>query len=415
MSSEAQLKKMIEQRCESRNLDYKERLNWDRATNDEKCAVVKDILAFFNTQNGGVMIFGVQDKSLELVGLTDNEFASFDTTKVNDFLQRYTDPSSACEVQKFKVGDQRVVVIGVAEFKDVPVVCKRDANSSRDPSKVILKAGGLYIRTDKATSVIVPSAEEMRDLVNRALLKRGDQLVNTIEALVQRSDAVYEENIEELVAARTKHLRQSIENIERSYDITIEALGSALDLKTSDMGGHSKRVTAYTIGLARAMGSSVDEIRMIARGAFLHDIGKLAIPDSILLKPGVLNEDEFRRVQEHCHRGYQIVRRIPFLADSAEIVYAHHEKFDGSGYPRGLKGEEIPVGARFIALANTLDVMTSDQPYRSRKPLTAAIEEIEGCSGRQFDPTIVKVFLSMPKNIWSDLRGDIESDRYLEN
>jgi putative nucleotidyltransferase with HDIG domain len=160
------------------------------------------------------------------------------------------------------------------------------------------------------------------------------------------------------------------------------------------------------------MGLSGDQIRIIARGAFLHDIGKMAIPDQILKKPGKLDAEETAIMREHCYRGYQIVRRIPFLAEAAEIVYAHQEKYDGTGYPRGLKGDEIPLGARIFSIADTLDAMTSDRPYRARLPLSVARDEIVAWSGRQFDPEMVKVFLSMPENIWGDLRKDIDTQIY---
>ena len=114
-------------------------------------------------------------------------------------------------------------------------------------------------------------------------------------------------------------------------------------------------------------------------------------------------------MREHCYRGYQILRRIPFLTEASEIVYSHQEKFDGTGYPRGLKGEEIPLGSRIFSVADTLDAITSNRPYRAAQTLSAAREEIHRWSGRQFDPEVVKVFLSMPENIWSDLRKDIDA------
>jgi putative nucleotidyltransferase with HDIG domain len=166
-------------------------------------------------------------------------------------------------------------------------------------------------------------------------------------------------------------------------------------------------VTAFTIAIARAIGLSSEQIRVIARGAFLHDIGKMAIPDAILRKPGKLDPDEVAIMREHCYRGYQIVKKIPFLAEAAEIVYSHQEKFDGTGYPRGLKNEEIPRGARIFSIADTLDAMTSNRPYRAALPDSAAREEIDRWSGRQFDPELVKVFLSMPEHIWPALREDI--------
>ena len=167
-----------------------------------------------------------------------------------------------------------------------------------------------------------------------------------------------------------------MQDLERSYDITLEAMGDALDLRDQETEGHSKRVTAYTIALARAMGVEADELQIIARGAFLHDIGKIATPDSILLKPGSLNAEEMAIMSEHCERGYEMVRKIPFLREAAEIVYAHQERFDGTGYPRGLSGEEIPLGARIFAIADTLDAMTSDRPYRKGTTFAAATKEI---------------------------------------
>src|SRR5262249_36720040 len=117
-------------------------------------------------------------------------------------------------------------------------------------------------------------------------------------------------------------------------------------------------------------------------------------------------------MREHAYRGYQMLKRIPFLHEASEIVYAHQERYDGTGYPRGLKGDEIPLGARIFSIADTLDAITSDRPYRPAQTLSAARKEIEVWSGRQFDPEIVKVFLSMPENIWDDLRKEIDSKIY---
>jgi putative nucleotidyltransferase with HDIG domain len=226
---------------------------------------------------------------------------------------------------------------------------------------------------------------------------------------VQRQIEIYKNNLEQLVTARTNMLHEAMSDLERSYDITLEALGDALDLRDAETEGHSKRVTAYTIALARAMGLPASQLRVIARGAFLHDIGKIAIPDSILLKPGTLDADEIQQMREHCTRGYEMIRKIPFLAEAAEIVHAHQEKFDGTGYPRGLSGEDIPLGARAFSLADTLDAITSDRPYRQARSFEFAREEISRCSGTQFDPAVVKVFLSMPIDLWKDLRREITS------
>ena len=240
--------------------------------------------------------------------------------------------------------------------------------------------------------------EQLLATVRRALENRRLKLENR----------AYQTDLEALVEARTEQLRKALVDLERSYDITLEALGDALDKKDAETEGHSKRVTAFTIAIARAMGLSKDQIAVIARGAFLHDIGKMAVPDAILRKPGKLTPDEILIMQEHCYHGYEILKKIPFLGEAAEIVYAHQERYDGTGYPRGLKGEQIPLGARMFSVADTLDAITSDRPYRPAQSLTAARIEIEKWSGRQFDPEVVKVFLSMDENIWPDLRKEVD-------
>ncbi len=244
-----------------------------------------------------------------------------------------------------------------------------------------------------------------------------EQLLNTVSRALENrrlkvENRTYQTNLESLVKARTDQLQAAMASLERSYDITLETLGDALDLKDRETEGHSKRVTAFTIAIARAMGLPREQINTIARGAFLHDIGKIAIPDRILNKPGKLEPDEMTIMKEHAYHGYQIVKKIPFLAEAADIVYSHQEHFDGSGYPRGLKGEQIPLGARIFSVADTLDAITSDRIYRAAQSLQAARAEIATWAGRQFDPEVVKVFLEMPDNIWDDLRREIHDQIY---
>ena len=224
---------------------------------------------------------------------------------------------------------------------------------------------------------------------------------------VARRNTTYRNSLEHLVEARTGLLREAMFELERSYDTTLEALGDALDLKDSETEGHSRRVTAYTIALARSMGVDPTDMKTIKHGAFLHDIGKMAIPDAILLKPGRLEAEEQVTMRKHCLSGYQIVRKIPFLKEAADIVYSHQEHFDGGGYPRRLRGEEIPLGARIFAVADTLDAITSDRPYRRGSPFSAARNEISRCTGTQFDPRVVEAFLSMPSEVWEELRDAI--------
>jgi len=219
----------------------------------------------------------------------------------------------------------------------------------------------------------------------------------------------YQRNLENLVEKRTAELRGALQQLEQSYDETLEALGGALDLKDAETEGHCKRVTAYTITIAREMASDLVPLPQIARAAFLHDIGKMAIPDRILRKPGPLNDEERTIMRTHCEVGYNMLIRIPFLREAAEIVLSHQEFYDGSGYPRGLRGEDIPLGARIFAVADALDAMISDRPYRKALSVEHARQEIARCSGSQFDPDVVKVFLSLPPSLWTELRENVEA------
>ena len=244
-----------------------------------------------------------------------------------------------------------------------------------------------------------------------------EQLLNTVgRALEHRrlkaENRNYQTNLESLVEARTDQLQAAMSDLERSYDITLQALGDALDLKDAETEGHSRRVTAFTIAIARAMGVPREQILVIARGAFLHDIGKMAIPDNILRKPGKLDDDERALMREHCYHGYQMLKKIPFLTEACDIVYSHQEHFDGSGYPRGLKATEIPLGARIFSVADTLDAIISDRPYRPARTLAEARKEIKVWAGRQFDPEVVDVFLKMPDDIFEDLRREINAQTY---
>ena len=202
--------------------------------------------------------------------------------------------------------------------------------------------------------------EQLLAIVRRAMENRR----------LKQENLAYQTKLESLVAARTDMLRRALADLERSYDITLEALGDALDLKDAETEGHSKRVTAFTIAIARAMELPHDHIRIIARGAFLHDVGKMAIPDAILRKPDRLSPEEQEIMRQHAQLGYRMLRRIPFLREAADIVYSHQERFDGSGYPRGLKGDQIPLGARIFAIADTFDAITSDRPYRAAQSIS---------------------------------------------
>jgi cyclic di-GMP phosphodiesterase len=237
--------------------------------------------------------------------------------------------------------------------------------------------------------------------VNRALEKK--RLEKELEE--------YRLHLEEMVAKRTAQLQDALLRIEQTYDETLEALGAALDLRDTETEGHSRRVSLYCLELARRIQCNDEQVKQIARGSYLHDIGKIGIPDSILLKPSKLTPDERVKMEAHAQIGFELVSRIAFLAPAAEIVLTHQERYDGTGYPEGLKGEQIPLGARIFAIADTLDAMTSDRPYRKALPFSAAVQEITRESGRQFDPEVVKAFLSVPEETWKDIRAKVEERR----
>ncbi len=193
-----------------------------------------------------------------------------------------------------------------------------------------------------------------------------------------------------------------LEGLRRTVSESIRALAGAIEAKDPYTRGHSERVTHYVQLIARAMGLPRADRDRLVRAAVLHDVGKIGIPSAVLNKPGRLDSHEFRLIQKHPEMGVEIVREIQAMAETLEIIRAHHERVDGKGYPAGLKGDEIPLGARILAVADTFDAMTSDRPYRKGLPPEAAYEEIDRCAGAQFDPEVARVFLEGAPR-WPDL------------
>jgi HD-GYP domain-containing protein (c-di-GMP phosphodiesterase class II) len=212
-----------------------------------------------------------------------------------------------------------------------------------------------------------------------------------------------------MVSQRTQELQAAMTELEHSHSATLEALGSAIDLRDGPTAGHSRRVLLYSVKIAEAIGGMEDQLKTLGMGAWLHDIGKLAIPDGILLKPGALNEQEREIMQRHVALGYDLVKGIPFLADAAEIILAHHERHDGSGYPRGLRGKDIPMFARIFAVADSFDAMTSGRPYRSALPVQTARRVIDAGRGKLFDPEIVDAFFAVGEAAWQLISADSQT------
>jgi HD-GYP domain-containing protein (c-di-GMP phosphodiesterase class II) len=199
-------------------------------------------------------------------------------------------------------------------------------------------------------------------------------------------------------------------DLEQSYDDTLETLAAALDTRDHETEGHSRRVVEYTSRLAGEIGLPEAEIRVIRRGALIHDIGKIGVPDAILNKPGPLSSEEQRIMARHPEAGYAMLRGIAHLTREARIVLTHQERWDGTGYPLGLRGEEIPLEGRLFAIADTFDAITSDRPYRRAQPIAVARQVIADEAGRQFDPWLVEAFLRVPDAEWHGIRARIGAE-----
>lgn len=269
-----------------------------------------------------------------------------------------------------------------------------------------VEVGVAAMRSGADDYLVKPLSENaVQASLERALHKQ--QLEQQVES--------YRQCLEEMVAQRTEQVRTALRQLAESYEDTLEALGAAIDLRDSETAGHSRRVCFYSLEIARALGCSGVQLGGLARGAYLHDIGKLGIPDAILLKPGPLTTEERAVMQEHVQIGFGLVKGIPFLADAAEIILTHHERYDGSGYPMGLKREEILLAARIFAVADTLDAITSDRPYRRASPFHAGLDTVRREAGRLFDPQVVDAFLGIPAETWPEIARRQSSARYMRN
>jgi HD-GYP domain-containing protein (c-di-GMP phosphodiesterase class II) len=203
---------------------------------------------------------------------------------------------------------------------------------------------------------------------------------------------------------RSKELEQALDSVREMYVATMTSLAQVVEAKDSTTRGHLDRTQRYGLALAQRVDPEMAARQEVAYGFFLHDIGKVGIPESVLCKPGPLTEDEWAIMRTHPAIGAQIVEPIRFLEGAVEIVRTHHERWDGRGYPIGLRGEQIPLAARVFAIADCFDAMTSDRPYRSAMSFDQAFEEIRLGAGTQFDPDVVSVFLDLTAEggLWAE-------------
>lgn len=256
----------------------------------------------------------------------------------------------------------------------------------------------------------VKNAFERRDLIleNRLYQKH-------LEALVENQTS----EIRQLLSKeqeRSSELNKALEEIQITHDATIDALSAALDYRDNETEGHSQRVVRYSLEIGKVLGLERRNLEVLARGTLLHDIGKIGVPDSILWKPGKLTDEEWVEMRKHVEYGFKMLKSIHFLRDAALIVQHHHERYDGSGYPDRMSGDNIIIGARIFAIADTYDAMTTDRPYRKALTDRDAREEIKRCNGTQFDPKITEAFFQIPVEQWFNIKDDVDKQlrRYKE-
>jgi putative nucleotidyltransferase with HDIG domain len=214
----------------------------------------------------------------------------------------------------------------------------------------------------------------------------------------------YESYLEEMVAQRTEELDGALHSLGDAYRTTLKALTAALETRDSETHGHSERVVNFSLRLGHELGLDEEQMRSLEFGSLLHDIGKIGVPDAILRKPARLTEDEWVRMREHPLHGQKILRGIKFLEGAARVVAQHHERWDGSGYPLGLSGEEIDLNARIFAVADAFDAITSDRVYRRGRSYEEALGELDAFIARQFDPRVVEAFRRVPQKEWDEIR-----------
>ncbi len=302
------------------------------------------------------------------------------------------------------LSDARAAMKALSEFH--PEVCILDFKMPHKLGSEILDA---IKEADPTIEVIFLTAENETSLAVD-LMKRGaidfllkpvelNQLSMSVERafehrrLVKENEA-YRLHLEQLVAEKTSALNDALNSITAVHSATLQALSMALDFRDQSTSGHSSRVADLTAGAAKSMGVEGPALVQIEHGALLHDIGKLKIPDRVLWKPERLNEEEWTIMKRHAQYGFEFLRHLEWLKEAAELVLSHHEKYDGSGYPRGLVGEDIPFGARVFAIVDAVDAMMYQRPYNKPISFKAASAEVRRCAGVHFDPHLVEPTLN---------------------
>ena len=270
---------------------------------------------------------------------------------------------------------------------------------------------GIRQADSDAAVIVLTGAADVKTAIESLKLGAHDFImkpVNVDELLIAADRAIERRQLlierREYQALLEQRVEEATQNLASAYTQTLEALGAALDSRDVGTESHSRRVHGYSLALAREHGMPDDQLADLAHGVLLHDIGKIGIPDAILLKPGSLTPDEWQVMRTHPEIGKRLIEKIPFLHNAIPVVWCHHEKWDGTGYPRGLKGEAIPLNARIFSVVDAFDAMTFDRPYSKAIAFEAATAEIKRCAGSHFDPQVVESFLRVPLPLLDEIR-----------
>ncbi len=313
----------------------------------------------------------------------------------NDIKCRFSTGSEFEILKGFSVPLTSASIVGTSVLKKKSIIIK---DAHRDPRRARSADERTGFITRSIMTVPLMLDQEAIGAI-QAVNKRGGELFNRTDLDLFRAIAN--------TAALAVNNAQLVTELHNSYDLTLDALSAALDLRDHETEGHSRRVVEYTARLAEEIGLEKEAIKNIRRGALIHDIGKIGVPDAILLKPGALNNEELNIIKRHPQLGYNMLLGIPYLRNEIQIVLGHQEKWDGTGYPFGLRGEEIALGARLFAIADTFDALTSDRPYRKRQSYEVSRKLIEEESGKQFDPQAVAAFIAIPPEEWANIRARV--------
>lgn len=289
---------------------------------------------------------------------------------------------------------EEVPVIVITSFSDIDVAVDAIRLGAYD---YIVKPFNI-----SQVTISVRRAMERR----RLLLENAQYKKRLEEKVVEKTIDLIRKN--KKVEQQAKNLEHLLGDLRESYEATLDALVSAIESRDCETKHHCRRVQAYAVMLAQRLGVPSDALADISYGALLHDVGKIGVPDSILLKPGKLSEEEWRTMRNHTMIGYKMVSRIKFLKGAADIVLYHHERWDGRGYPYGIAGEEIPLGARIFSVIDALDAITSKRVYKEAIPVDAAKREIQSVAGSQFDPRVVDAFLKITDDELLAVRSHVE-------